>query len=293
LLFFGCKSFEGRENYHAIFLLVFLPFSIVAQTFTPIGARLNSMANASVSVSDMFSVFSNPASLTTLESSCAALFFDHRYNVSGLNTYAFAYSHDIKKSKIAAGFVKFGDQLLNQNRIELAIAHKIRMVSLGGGIGYQQLMVYENGVAKALTLQFGGNVELTPKITYGAHVYNMLRSKMDKNSQLYYPVIMKTGFSYLPNKSVIVSCEIEKDNRFDPNFKAGIEYKIIEWMFLRMGVNSNPSNGFGGLGFKLKDWKFDYGVSFHNRLGLVHFFGLNFFVNKKSKVAEPVDLKTN
>lgn len=260
-----------------------MPFSLNAQTFTPIGARLNAMANASVSVSDPFSVFSNPASLAFMEHSSAALCFDHRYNVSGLNTYSFAYSHVYSKSRLGVGFAKFGDQLLNQHRVELAFAHKIRMVSLGGGLGYHQLMVHENGVSRAITLQFGGNVEISPKIIYGAHVYNMLRARMDKNSQLYYPVIMKTGFSYLSNKSVLLSFELEKDNRYDPNFKAGVEYKMTDWAFLRVGVNSIPSNVFGGLGFKLKEWKFDYGVSFHNRLGLVHFIGLNFSVDELRK----------
>ena len=258
-------------------------FNLQAQYFTPIGARLNSMANASVAVSDPFSIFSNPSNLTSDNKSSIAVYADHRYSVSGLNTLAFASNHTVRKTSISVGASRFGDELLNHHRAEIAAAYKIRLVSLGLGLGYQQLMVSENGVARAMTLQFGGTVEISPKIRYAAHVYNMLRAKVDARSSLYYPVIMRTGFSYLPIKSAIISAEIEKDSRFEPNFKMGLEYQLKEWMYLRTGINSNPFNAFGGIGFKQKDWKLDYGVSFHNRLGMVHILSLVFAFDRKSE----------
>jgi len=266
-------------------VIVFLlqPFALHAQYFTPIGARLNSMGNASVAVSDAFSIFSNPANSALLDKTSVAVYADHRYSIAGLNSLAFASNHIVQKTHISVGATRFGDELLNHNRVEVAAAYKIRLVSLGLGLGYQQLMISENGVARTMTLQFGGTVEISPRIRYAAHVYNMLRAKVDTRSPLYYPVIMRTGFSYLPVKAAIISAEIEKDSRFELNFKLGLEYQLKEWIYLRTGINSHPLNAFGGIGFKQKDWKLDYGVSFHNRLGMVHYLSLIFSFDRKSK----------
>jgi hypothetical protein len=258
-------------------------FELQAQYFTPIGARLNSIANSSVAISDAFSVFSNPSNLAFMDKTSIAVYADHRYAVSGLNTLAFAYNQLVRKVNVSVGAARFGDELLNHNRVEAAAAYKVRLVSLGVGLGYQQLTVSENGVGRAMTLQFGGTVEISPKIRYAAHVYNMLRAKVDARSSLYYPVIMRTGFSYLPVKSAIFSAEIEKDSRFEPNIKLGLEYQLKEWIYLRTGINSNPFNTFGGIGFKQKEWKLDYGVSFHNRLGMVHYLSLVFSFDRKLK----------
>ena len=266
-----------------LIIYLFQSFDLHAQFFTPIGARLNSMANASVAVPDAFSIFSNPANLALMDKTSVAVYADHRYSVFGLNTLAFASNHTVRKASISIGATRFGDELLNHNRVEAAAAYKIRLVSLGFGLSYQQLMVSESGVARAMTLQFGGTVEISPKIKYAAHVYNMLRAKVDANSSLYYPVIMRTGFSYLPIKSATISAEIEKDSRFEPNFKLGLEYQLKEWIYLRTGINTHPFNVFGGIGLKQKDWKLDYGVSFHNRLGMVHYMSLIFSFDKKIK----------
>ncbi len=249
---------------------------LIAQYILPIGARANSMGGSTITLPDVFSVFSNPASSSYLEQNSIGIYYDHRYNLSGLSNIALGGNYKIKGISVLGGIARSGDELLNHSRLELALAYKIRNVSLGGGAGYHQLMVSENGVAQNVTFQFGGIAEITPKLTYGAHVYNFLRSKVSKEKSLYYPVIMRMGISYKPIKPVFISAEIEKDSRFDPNFKAGMEYQAIEKLYFRTGFNSNPSNGFFGVGIKLKDWRFDYGISVHNRLGITHYVGLVF-----------------
>ncbi len=288
MLFFGCPTF--LKNYYTVGFLVFIlnSMNILAQDLMPIVARLNSMGNTAVALTDAFSLFSNPSCIAKDSKQSAAVFVDHRYGIAGLNTKAFAYNHAINDSKMAGGFTHFGDELMNHSRIELAFAQKIRLFSLGGGFGVHHLSVSGNGVARAVTFQFGGLVEISPKIYYGAHVYNMTRAKISKESSLYYPVLMKTGFTYLPSDLVILSAEIEKDSRYPVNLKAGLEYKLIEWIKIRTGINSSPANGYFGLGFKLKEWNFDYGLSFHSRLGVVHFVGLTFELNQKPPIiAEP------
>ena len=188
---------------HALIFYV----KVNAQYLLPVGARSNAMGGSTITLPDAFSVFSNPASTTYLEQNSIGLFYDHRYNISGLSNLALAGSFKIKKSSILGGVARSGDELLNHSRLEIALAHKIRNVSLGGGAGYHQIMVSENGVAQNFSFQFGGTAELTPKLTYGAHVYNILRSKVSKEKSIYYPVIMRMGLSYKPIKKVFIKAK--------------------------------------------------------------------------------------
>ncbi|MBC7390978.1 MAG: hypothetical protein H7329_17360 [Opitutaceae bacterium] len=276
MLTFRFSKFQLAFAYSFLCLAFVCSIKGKAQYLLPIGARANAIGGSTITLPDAFAVFSNPASTTIQEQNSVGLFYDHRYNISGLSNLAFAGNFKIKKTTILGGIARSGDELLNHCRLEVAIAHKIRNVSLGGGAGYHQIMVSENGVAQNITFQFGGVAELTPKLTYGAHIYNILRSKVSKEKSIYYPVIMRMGLSYKPIKKVFISAEIEKDSRFEPNFKAGMEYQPFEKLYFRTGFNSNPSNGFFGIGIKLKEWKFDYGIALHNRLGLTHYIGLEF-----------------
>jgi len=251
------------------------------------------MGGSTITLPDAFSVFSNPASSVLSEQNSVGLFYDHRYNISGLSNMAIAGNYKIKNSALSGGISRSGDELLNYNRCEIALTHKIRNVSLGGGAGYHQVMVSENGAARNITFQFGGIAEITPKLTYGAHVYNISRSKVSKDKSIYYPVIMRMGVSYKAVKNVFLSIEIEKDNRFDPNVKAGMEYKPLDYLFIRTGFNTNPSNSFFGLGLKLKGWMFDYGVSYHKRLGLTHYIGLVFGLSPSLPAKEPATGSSN
>lgn len=257
-----------------------------AQFSLPVGARMNSMGNASVTLSDAFSLFANPACLTENSRANVGLYFDHKYNLAGLNTMAIAGSKKLGSSAMSAGISRLGDELLNHTRIEVGFAYKIRNVSLGGGLGYHQMYVSEHGTGKSMTLQFGGTAQLTPKLKFGAHAYNLSRSKIGKESSLYYPVWMRAGFSYLPIKQIICIAELEKDSRYAPNAKIGVEYNLKERLCFRTGINTLPSNGFAGLGVQVKEFRLDYGVSFHSRLGLTHFVGLVFEAKCQTKGPE-------
>lgn len=247
----------------------------------PIGARLNGLANASVTLIDPFSVFVNPANLANTTKPTLGLFADHRYSLSGLNILALAYSQNYKSWGAGVGVARYGDELLNHTRVEFALAYKIRMVSLGAGVGYHQLMIMELGTASRALFQLGGRAELTPKLTYAASVYNLARAKVSSQSSIYYPVVMKMGLSYIAIKQVVLMGEVEKSSDSKTNFKAALEYSLLGYLQFRTGVNTFPSQGFLGVGLKWKGASLDYAISFHSRLGNVHALGLTCVFGKK------------
>lgn len=260
-----------------LFNLIFFYLSLhvcYSQMWTRVGARANGLGHTTVALPDAFAIFSNPACLTGLQNDAIGLSVDHRYNVEGLNTLAMAYTRVQQNARIGFGASRYGDDLLSHTRAEMAFAYKIRMVSLGGGLSYQQFGISELGTAKNVMFQLGGMAEITPKITYAASVYNVTRARLIND--YYYPVCMRMGLRYEPSKQVILLGEIEKISQQEANCKVALEYLPYDFLCFRTGINTFPSQGFVGLGLKWRGSELDYSCSFHSRLGFVHYVGIVF-----------------
>ena len=91
---------------------------------------------------------------------------------------------------------------------------------------------------------------------------------------------MKVGIAYEPTKDIFLSIDLCKDIDFDPNFRIGLEYQIIDNIYLRTGINSKPTKAFFGGGVKLGKFKIDYAVTSHEFLGMSHQAGIGFNYQK-------------
>ena len=61
--------------------------------------------------------------------------------------------------------------------------------------------------------------------------------------------------------------DVQKDIDHPVSFRGGFEYTIIEGLYARMGVSTEPLTINGGLGLKYKKIKLDATFGFHERLG--------------------------
>jgi hypothetical protein len=283
LLHFFTELLPHRYRRKAVFVPFFVSyvcFAANSQELPPVGARLNALGNSGAAFGDAFSIFSNPACMTQLKTSTIGLAVDHRYSVAGLNTASAAYTHVAKEVRLGLGLSRYGDDLLNHSRLGVAFAYRIRMVSLGGGLSVHQLSIADNGSSQNILFQMGGVAQITPKLSYGASVYNLSRARVSANSTLYYPVVMRMGLAYKPVDQATLIVEVEKQSQQKVNFKAGLEYRLGNYVFLRTGINTDPKNVFGGLGLAWKSCALDYALSFHSRLGFVHAIGLVYTFGK-------------
>ena len=88
------------------------------------------------------------------------------------------------------------------------------------------------------------------------------------------------GISYLPSESIRIIAELEKDIELDPIFRAGIEYHLNEWIYLRTGISSNPARLSFGLGLRKDRFGFDYAYGQNTALGRTHHLSLVFNLEK-------------
>ncbi|MEP1031967.1 hypothetical protein [Ekhidna sp.] len=254
-----------------LLLLVAISFSSHAQVGSfNLGGRSAGMAGASLTLGDEFSLFNNIGGLGRLENHAAFASYQNRYGVSQFQVVGAGavYATDIGNAGV--GFYKFGDDIYSEQRVHLAVGNKIQMVSLSLGLDLLQYNIATVGTSRALAIQFGGIAEITSQLRFGAHIFNLNQAKYDSETGERIPTIMKGGFSYRPSDELMLNLEVEKDLDFDEIFKAGIEYRIVEKVFVRTGISTQPFIGAFGVGFHPKNLKFDYGFSNDSKLGNIH-----------------------
>jgi hypothetical protein len=58
-----------------------------------------------------------------------------------------------------------------------------------------------------------------------------------------------------------------RETSFDPSLKLGLEYRIIDEVYVRGGLSSNPGQYTFGFGINLNRFTIDFASSVHNVLG--------------------------
>jgi hypothetical protein len=68
----------------------------------------------------------------------------------------------------------------------------------------------------------------------------------------------------------MINAEIHYQTQMGNNVKLGVEYRVVDQVFLRAGFNTNPSRNYFGIGFTPGRFAFDYAFSTHFDLGFAH-----------------------
>lgn len=251
--------------------LFFIAFTTLAQDGKfNLGARSAALGGASLTIGDEYSLFNNVGGLGLVENHSVFAGYQNRFGVSSFQTIGAGAVYTTDLGNAGIGFYKFGDDLFSQQRVHLAIGNKIQMVSLGLGVDLLQYNISTVGSKQVLALQFGGIAEISDKLIFGAHIFNLNQAKLDKETEYRVPTVMKGGVSYRPSDELMINLEVEKDLDFAEIIKVGIEYQLIENIFLRTGISTEPFLSAFGIGVHPKDFKFDYAYSNDSDLGNIH-----------------------
>jgi hypothetical protein len=238
------------------------------------GARSQGMGNLKVFHSDAWSYFNNIGALDRIDESEISAGFDNRFGISDLSTLDLAVGWKNDFGTLGLGVSRFGGKLFNQQLLGLGFSNTLGIVSIGAKIDWLQTHIEGFGSGNALIFSLGGIAELSPKFFLGANVSNLSSSKISRNSEQRLPTSVQLGIFYLPIESLRIMAEIEKDINLDPVFKAGIEYQLREWVYLRTGINNVPAQVTFGLGVKKARFGFDYAYGQNTSLGRSHHLSL-------------------
>jgi hypothetical protein len=245
------------------------------------GARSQGMGNLKVFPSDAWSYFNNIGALDRIDESELSAGFDHRFGLSELSTVDLAVGWKGDLGTIGLGISRFGGKLFNQQLFGLGYSTTLGIVSIGAKMDWFQTQIEGFGTGHAVVLTLGGVAELGPKFFLGANISNLSSSKLSKISDQKLPTSVQLGIFYFPIESLKIMAEVEKDINLTPLFKAGIEYQLRDWIYLRTGINSDPARVTFGLGLRNKRFGFDYAYGQNTSLGRSHHLSLIMTLGKK------------
>ena len=256
------------------------PLAIQAQQVPELnGARAAGLGMAAVTLTDVWAIQNNIGALGSTESPTVAFAYNTRLNLKELTTFGALAAYPIKEGTAAASFTRYGTGAFSLTSAGLGYNHAVSFMSVGVKLSYLQQSIEGYLSQGTIVLEAGGKAELLPKLHFGAHAYNLTQSSIPKNNSLDVPVILKAGLEYLPGEKVSLLLQTSKELDYPARFSTGLEYKVLEALHLRTGIQTKPVVASFGLGFRLQNLQFDYGFRHHNTIGAAHHLTLNLALN--------------
>ncbi len=248
----------------------------------PIGGRSSGMANASVTLNDLWSIHNNQAGLTGIKNFSAGLYYENRFGLKNLGLKAGAIAVPTKSGVFGLSITHFGYSQYNESKIGLAYAKAFgTKFSAGVQLDYLSTHIAENyGNSSALAAEIGLRYQINKNLCIGAHIFNPTRAKVADYNNEHAPTIARLGLSYAFSEKLILAAESEKDIDYDPVFKAGIEYRPIKQLYFRTGISTNPVLNAFGFGLEFKSFNLDFSASYHQALGFTPQVSLIFHTSK-------------
>jgi hypothetical protein len=253
-----------------ILLFNFCILSIKGQTVRrPVAALYTGLGAYSTDHVDVFSFTNNQASLAQINNVSAGVYGERRFMLDELSLYQLAIAVPTTSGNfgIKAGY--FGFSEYNESQIGLAYGRKLgTKLDVGVQFNYNGVQISGYGNATAVNFEIGTILHLTDKLNAGIHAYNPVGGKFGKNAEEKLASVYTVGLGYEASDKFFVSAEVEKEENQSVNVNAGMQYRFLPQLLARVGIATNTSNVYAGVGLFLKTFRIDVVASYHPQLGV-------------------------
>lgn len=265
-------------------IILLLSYSVSAQVYTQIGARSNALGNASMSITDVWSVYNNPGAFGNLEQSAIGASYENRFLLAELSTQTFvAGLHTEKSGNFGIHFQQYGFNLYREMQGGLSYGMKFYDHFSGGiSLNYHRIALGENyGSKNTFSAGLGLLYSLNDLLSFSMRVNNLNRAKLAPAEDERLPTTFGLGVMYSFSEKAFWTIEAEKDLVHPLNIKSGIEVQAHEIFDVRLGINSYPFQASFGFGLKLSNFYLDMASMWHAQLGLSPSAGIHYRFDKK------------
>ncbi len=256
---------------HNLFFLFFtvLTINVLGQTNSSAyaGSRSNSMGGVATAFRDVNALFGNQSGLVDVENLSGMVTAESRFQGTGIKTFGAGVAYPTETGTFGVTLNYFGINAYNEQQIGLAFAKKIfKNLSVGVKFDYLKINIEGYGQKGFVTGEAGLQANITGKIIFGVHLRNPYRIETTEND--YLPTVLRAGGVWNAAKKTKLFAEIVKDIDYPASFRGGLEYRLLDQLSLRMGVQTAPVLVNFGIGLTLKEhFGIDIGVGYHQFLG--------------------------
>lgn len=255
----------------SIFILFIFsaPLSKAQEVFSP-GSRSQSLAGISATLADCWSIFGNQAGLAQINCLTIGGSLQNRFLVKELSTSSGLIILPIHSSVFAFSMYQFGKTTFRQEKLGIAFARSLSP-KLHFGIQfnyYRFFLAEENKTIGSSGVELGFQYQLTDHLLLGIHALNPYKTNLETFSGKYsYPSQFNFGAYFQLSESFAFVTELQKDLLYPLNIKTGLEYDVLNKLYIRMGVSGKPYQLTAGMGFTVKMLTLDLAVAYNQFLG--------------------------
>ncbi|HBS88733.1 MAG: hypothetical protein A2W91_19005 [Bacteroidetes bacterium GWF2_38_335] len=249
----------------------------------PTGARSSGMGNASVMLSDVWSGYNNQAGLGNIETTQLGFHFENKFAIPEYSLQSFSGAFPVQSGTFGLNLSYFGYGQYNESKIGLGFGKKLaEHFSLGIQLDYLNTYISNMyGNHGAVTGEIGFIAEPIENLFIGGHLFNPTKAKIAEYNSERIPTLFRIGMGYNFRDKAFLAIETEKDIDYNPVFKAGLEFRLIEKLMLRAGISTNPVQNSFGITYSLGKFKVDIAFATHRELGMIPFVSVGYDFGKK------------
>jgi hypothetical protein len=273
------KIQRGWKSGVLILVVGLLSGSLKAQSDNfPIGSRPAALGNAYSMQADLWSLHHNQAGLGFYPHFALGFHHENKFVVSEYNLHAIGVTYPVNAGTFGLSYSYFGYSAYNESKIGLAFGRKFgETFAAGIQLNYHHnFLAGEYGDRNAVSIEGGIQYRAGDKVAFGAHLFNPTRSKISPYDQDTIPTVFRTGVSVIPVEDALVLFQIEKRPNQKLRIHSGLELLIMESLYLRGGIMTQPFTATFGLGYEIGKLSADVAFSRHQVLGFTPHFSLQF-----------------
>jgi hypothetical protein len=250
----------------------------------PVAAIYTGLGAYSINHVDVFSCTNNQGSLAQMKNASAGAYGERRFLLNELSFYQLAVAVPTKSGNFGVNAGYFGFSDYNESQIGLAYARKLGIkVDVGVQFNYNGIQISGYGNSSAINFEAGVVLHLTEQLHAGVHVYNPVGGTFGKDQEEKLASVYAVGLGYEASEIFFVSAEIEKEEDQQVNVNAGMQYKFLPQFIASVGISTNTSIVYAGVGFVLKSFRLDVVASYHTQLGVTT--GIMLVYNSSKKIS--------
>jgi hypothetical protein len=256
-----------------------------AQSTSSMGARSNSLANASVSLSDVWSFYHNVAAVGLLENMEVSCSYENRFFLSELQNQGAVFAVPLHTGVGSCGFQYFGFEQFRALGIGMGYSLRLgEQIYAGLQMNYHRVqLTQEYGVNGSLTFSAGVYGKVTEKWRIGASASNLGRAIISEMSGERLNSALRMGGAFSMTDNALLLIEVQKNTVNPVQFKSGVEYAVRKAFCLRYGLSLNPLCISFGFAYNRDKISIDCGTSYDTLLSWSPHLGFGLKLQKGEK----------
>ncbi|MFT7589220.1 MAG: hypothetical protein ACI959_001437 [Limisphaerales bacterium] len=249
------------------------------------GGRAAGIGGATVSLIDGWSVFHNPGALCMLDQFTISTSTSRLHLVEGLNYQGLGISWPTNSGSFGLSLNYLGFSRYNEQRITFAYSRSLAP-KLGIGLQFNYLTTGINGYGRSnsFTGTFGIWYSPLKALSIGLSLFNPFRVSVSPELNEEIPMVFTLGASYAFSENLLLAFDIEKNIDQPLQVRNGLEYKLIDLLYVRAGISTAPIAASCGIGFHLKNIDIDLAASVHRFIGVTPTLGIAWLPNRNKKL---------